>query len=242
MSAHGGNGGGVGVGVGVGVADRRSQRVTPFWILQATEILSVVALAYLSLHVSRGGVLVVAGAVFAVLALTADGPLGVIRISSRRLHVILAVVVAVMVAVSPVASTLRPDIEGIIILEVAAIGIIRVATLVNTDPQPVSPKGVRGSGTVINARATVARPSAPQRPGRISSPSTDRSRFPTEEGVGSAARWAGRAAGAATSAASRSTAKHGPAAKAQVKRTIRSAGRLVGKAASRPDGPPSKPG
>ena len=63
MSAHGGNGGGVGVGVGVGVADRRSQRVTPFWILQATEILSVVALAYLSLHVSRGGVLVVAGAV-----------------------------------------------------------------------------------------------------------------------------------------------------------------------------------
>ncbi len=238
MSAHGGNG----VGRGVGVADRRSQRVAPFWILQATEILSVMTLAYLSLHVSRGGVLAVAGAVFAALALTADGPLGILRISGRKLHVILVSAVAVIVAVSPVVSTIRPDIEGIIILEVAAIGIIRLATLVNTDPRPANPNGVGGSGAVINARARVADPSAPERRGRNASPSTGRSRPPAEEGVSSAARRAGRAAGAATSAASRSTAKHGPIAKAQVKRTIRSAGRLAGKAASRPDGPRSKPG
>ena len=160
MSAHGGNR----VGRGVGVADRRSQRVAPFWILQATEILSVVGLADLSLHVSRGGVLAVAGGVFAALALAADGPLGILRICGRKLHVILVSAVAVIVAVSPVVSALRPDIEGIIILEVAAIGIIRLATLVNTDPRPVSPKGVGGSGTVINARARVAprrRPNGP---------------------------------------------------------------------------------
>lgn len=238
MSADGGD---PGIG-GTVPPGRHTQRIVPFWVLQATEILSVVGLADLSLHVSRGGVLAVAGGVFAALALAADGPLGILRICGRKLHVILVSAVAVIVAVSPVVSALRPDIEGIIILEVATIGIIRLATLVSTDPRPVSPKGVGGSGTVINARARVAPPSAPERPGRTASPSTGRSRFPTEEGVGSAARWAGRAAGAATSAAARSTAKHGPTAKAQVKRTIRSAGRLVGKAASRPDGPPSKPG
>jgi hypothetical protein len=247
MSAHRAE---VGTG-GVGAAVTPSSRVTPFWVLQLAEILSVLALADLSLHVSRGGVLSVAGAVFAALALTSDGPLGVIRIFSRRLHVRLVVVAAVVVAVSPVISVIRPDVEGIIILEVVAVGIIRLATLVNSDPSPVRPKGVRRSGRVVDAIATarVAPPepssAARSRP-EASRPSGSpgRSFRPTEEGVASAARWAGRAAGAAGSAASRTTAKHGPATKAQAKRTIRTAGRLVGRArsASRPDGPTSEPG
>ena len=234
---------------GVGTPVRNSQRVTPFWILQVAEILSVLALADLSLHVSRGGVLSVAGGVFAALALTADGPLGVFRIFGRRLHVKLVVVAGALVAVSPVVSAIRPDIEGIIILELVAIGIIRLATLVNSDPRPARSKGVRGSHPVVDATATVApsssartRPAASPPPGSPDSPG--RSFLPTEETVGTAARWAGRATGAAASAASRSSAKHGPNAKAQAKRTIRTAGRLVGRAraTSRPDAPTSEPG
>ncbi|MGH9097090.1 MAG: hypothetical protein ACRDWB_06670 [Acidimicrobiales bacterium] len=242
MNAHrAGHGAG-----GVGAAVAPSPRVIPFWILQLAEILSVLALADLSLHVSRGGVLAVAGAVFAALALTADGPLGVIRIFGRRLHVGMAVVAAVLVAVSPVIPSIRPDIEGIIILELVAVGIIRLATLVNRDPGPVRPNGIRGSGPVLDATATVAPPTS-ARPGPDPSPppgSPGRSFLPTEESVGTAARWAGRAAGAASSAASRTSAKHGPATKAQAKRTIRTAGRLVGRARaeSRPDGPTSEPG
>jgi hypothetical protein len=242
MRAHGADPGAGGADTAV----RRSQRVTPFWILQVAEILSVLALADLSLHVSRGGALSVAGGVFAALALTADGPLGVLRIFSRRLHVKLVVAAAGLVAVSPVVSAIRPDIEGIIILEVVAVGIIRLATLVNSDPPPARTKGVRGSRRVVHATARVApSSSARTRPAASgTSGSPGRSFLPTEESVGTAARWAGRATGAAASAASRSTAKHGPNAKAQARRTIRTAGRLVGRAraTSRPDAPTSEPG
>jgi len=243
MRAHGTNRGAVGGGIGTAV--RSSPRVTPFWVLQVAEILSVLALADLSLHVSRGGVLAVGGAVFAALALTAAGPFGIIRIFGRRLHVILVVVAAFLIALSPVVAAIRPDVEGIIILEIVAVGIIRLATLVNTDPRRARPKGVRGSGPVVDATATVAA-STPARTGAAPSPSSPsgRSFLPTEERVGTAARWAGRAAGAATSAASRSTAKHGPAARVQAKRTIRTTGRLVGRAraTSRPDQPSSEAG
>ncbi|HWE71310.1 MAG TPA: hypothetical protein VG205_13160 [Acidimicrobiales bacterium] len=243
----------------VGQTVPRSPRITPFWILQAAEILSLLALADLSLHVDRGGVLAVSGGVFAALALTTDGPLGLIRIAGRKLHVLLVVVAAVLVALSPIVSPLRSDIEGILILEVAAIGIIRLATLVNTDPRPARPRGPRGSRRVVEASATAspataspataspaiaptAPPRASTRPERSPSPSPSasirRTLLPSPESVGAAARWAGRATGAATSAASRTTAKHGPTAKAQAKRSIRSAGRLVGRA-TRPEDPTS---
>lgn len=221
----------------VGPTVRASQRITPFLILQAAEILSVLALADLSLHVDRGGVLAVSGGVFAALALTADGPLGIVRLFGRRLHVLLVVVAAVVVALSPIVSAIRPDIEGILILEVAAVGIIRLATLVNTDPRPAGPRGPRGFRRVVDVSASAPPASAPPAsprpdpsPSRSPSPSTRRTLLPGPESVGAAARWAGRATGAATSAASRTTAKHGPAAKAQAKRGIRSAGWLVGRA------------
>ncbi len=228
---------------GVGAQPRHAPRVTPFWILQVAEILSVLALADLSLHVSRGGVLAVAGGVFAALALTADGPLGVVRIFSRRLHVKLLVVAAVLVAASPAVTLFRPDVEGIIILELVAVGIIRLATLVNTDPRPATTRGLRGSGRVVDTSARVAPPPS-VRTGPDTPPPPGRSVLPSEESVGTAARWAGRATGAAASAASRTTAKHGPNAKAQAKRTIRTAGRLVGRARapSQPDAPTSEPG
>ena len=241
MSAHR-----VGRARGADAAVQPSPRITPFWILQVAEILSVLALADLSLHVSRGGVLAVAGAVFAALALTADGPLGVFRIFGRKLHVRLVVMAAILVAVSPVVALFRPDVEGIIILEFVAVGIIRLATLVNTDPRPATTRGHRGSGRVVDATATPTPSSpAPSRP-VTSAPSapSGRSLLPSEESVGAAARWAGRAAGTAASAASRTSAKHGPATKAQAKRSIRTAGRLVGRAraSSQSDGTTAEPG
>ncbi|HWD52582.1 MAG TPA: hypothetical protein VG412_09290 [Acidimicrobiales bacterium] len=229
---------------GAGAAVQPSPRITPFWILQVAEILSVLALADLSLHVSRGGVLVVAGAVFAALALTADGPLGIFRIFGRKLHVRLVVVAAVLVAVSPVVAVIRPDVEGIIILEFVAVGIIRLATLVNTDPRPARPRARRG-GPVVDATATATvAPSSPAPSRPDPSAPSGRSLLPSEESVGAAARWAGRAAGTAASAASRTSAKHAPATKAQAKRTIRTAGRLVGRAraTSRSDGTIPEPG
>jgi len=240
--------GGPGGASPTGQTVRRSQRITPFWILQTAEILSVLGLADLSLHVDRGGVLAVSGGVFAALALTADGPLGLIRIFGRKIHVLLVVVAGVVVALSPIVSAIRPDIEGILILEVAAIGIIRLATLVNTDPRPAGPRGPRGSRRVIDVTATAAAsaPPASARPEPFPSrspspPSTRRTLLPNQDSVDTAARWAGRAAGAATSAASRTTAKHGPTAKAQAKRGIRTAGWLVGRATSRPEDPTSRP-
>jgi hypothetical protein len=228
---------------GAVAAAQPSPRITPFWILQVAEILSVLALADLSLHVSRGGVLAVAGAVFAALALTADGPLGIFRIFGRKLHVRLVVAAALLVAVSPVVALFRPDVEGIIILEFVAVGIIRLATLVNTDPRPARTRGLRGSGRVVDATATLA-PSSPVPSRPVPSAPSGRSIRPSEESVGAAARWAGRAAGTAASAASRTSAKHGPATKAQAKRTMRTAGRLVGRAraTSRSDGTTSEPG
>lgn len=215
---------------------RHSRRVIPFWILQGTEILSVFGLADLSLHVSRGGLLIGVGVAFLLLALTADGPFGIVRIFRRKVHTMLVMVAAVIAALLPIAPMLRPDVEGIIILEFVAVGFIRLATLVNTDPRPVRADGSRGSGSIVDAMANMGRPSAPSRPGGISNPPEAGSRPPTVTSVGAAARWAGRATGAATVAASRSAAKHGPVAKSQAKRTIRGAGRVAGKAGYRPGG------
>jgi len=201
---------------GTAAERRRSRRIIPFWILQAAGLLALVALADLSLHVGHGGTLVGAGAVYALLAVTADGPLGLLHLCNRRLHVLLVVVVSVVVALSPLVPVLRPDIEGIIILEVIAVGMLRLATLTNTAPP--RPRPVEGGGPVIEVTATPV----------TATPVTD-APAPAPEPVtttGAAARWAGRTAAAASAAAS----QHRPAAEEQVLRAIRNAGRLTGKA------------
>ena len=201
---------------GTAAERRRARRIIPFWILQAAGLLALVALADLSLHVGHGGTLVGAGAVYAVLAVTADGPLGLLHLCNRRLHTVLVAVVSVVVALSPLVPVLRPDIEGIIILEVIAVGMLRLATLTNTAAP--RPRPVAGSGPVIEATAAPAPPvTAPPSPAPAPVTTT-----------GAAARWAGRTAAAASAAAS----QHRPAAEDQVLRAIRNAGRLTGKATS----------
>ena len=105
----------------------------PFWVLQLAELLAAVAFADLSLHVDNGGLLVGGTVAFALLAVTAQGPLGLVRVVPRRLHVLIACVVCVLFALAPVLPQARPDASGIIIVEFGAVGLFRLATLTRTD-------------------------------------------------------------------------------------------------------------
>ncbi len=197
------------------------RRWVPFWVLQLTELVVAFVFVDISVHVSNGGLLVGSAVAFAALALTAQGPLGIFRICRPWLHLTLMISVAAVVAAAPVIPALRPDIEGIIVVEFGAIGLLRLATL--TDMHP--PTRARRSSTrrsdpmVIDATATVT-------PDEGAPAHTETS--PTSPG-GATARWAGRAAGSASTSGRRALAKHRPEAEAQVKRAIRGAGRLTGR-------------
>jgi hypothetical protein len=87
------------------------------------------ALAGLSVHIKHSGLLLVGAAAFALLAVTARGPLGLARVCGPRLHATLDIVVAVALAAAPLLPALRPDITGIAVVEVTALAWIRLATL-----------------------------------------------------------------------------------------------------------------
>jgi hypothetical protein len=87
------------------------------------------ALAGLSIHLRHSGLLLAAAGAFALLAITARGPLGLARLCGPRLHATLDIVVAVAVAAAPIIPALRPDITGIATIEVTALAWVRLATL-----------------------------------------------------------------------------------------------------------------
>jgi hypothetical protein len=210
---------------------RTTVRWLPFGALQAIEIGVGLILAYLSVHSTNSSLMVVAGAAFAVLAVTARGSLGIVRLFSPRLHIVLVVVVAVAVGLAPIIPAFRPDIQGIIVIEFAVVGLIRLATFTQTDSSAPGLGGRRRPSPTIEARAVVTRPPTPPSPGA-----------PAPAATGAAARWLGRTTGAAAATGKRAVAQHRPVAEAQAKRTIRSAGRIAGKitssAPTRSDPPP----
>jgi hypothetical protein len=217
-------------------------RWLPLWVLQVTELVVALVFVDVSVHVSNAGLLVAAAAAFAVLAVTARGPLGIVRICGERLHVVLVMAVAGTAAVAPLIPALRPDIEGIIVLEFGAIGLMRLATFtrLSDTARAVSPS--RRGSSVIDARATVVVPGAT--PGSPATPAPgppgpgSPGWRPSGVAPGSAtARWLGRTAGTAAASGRRAAARHRPAAEARVRRSIRSAGRLTGRVTSRTDGP-----
>ena len=111
----------------------------------------------ISVHIGNSGLLLAVAAALVVLAVTAQGPLGIFRVCPPRLHLILVVVVAAMAAVAPVIPALRPDIEGIIVLEFGAVGLIRVATLTDaTRPDRAAAVRRRPDTAVIDVTATAA--------------------------------------------------------------------------------------
>jgi hypothetical protein len=87
------------------------------------------ALAELSIHIGHSGLLLAAAGAFAFLAVTARGPLGLARLCGPRLHATLDIVVALALATAPIVPALRPDGAGIVVVEVAALAWVRLATL-----------------------------------------------------------------------------------------------------------------
>lgn len=105
------------------------RRPIPFLAHQLLEYLVAGALAELSIHIRHSGLLLAAAGCFALLAATARGPLGLVRVCGPRLHAMLDIVVALAVAAAPIFPALRPDITGIVVVEVAAVAWVRLATL-----------------------------------------------------------------------------------------------------------------
>jgi hypothetical protein len=118
------------------------------------------ALAELSIHIGHSGLLLAAAGAFAFLAVTARGPLGLARLCGPRLHATLDIVVALALATAPIVPTLRPDGAGIVVVEVAALAWVRLATLTryprlatgaeNLAPeQPVPTPGLSPTGATV---------------------------------------------------------------------------------------------
>ncbi len=225
-------------------APRRRSRWLPFWALQLTEIVVALVFVDISIHVNSAGLLVGSAILLLVLAATAEGPLGIARICRPRLHLVLVVVVAVAIALAPVIPSLRPGIQGIIVLEFGAVGLIRLATLTRVPgAEQAMPLGGHRRSSVIDTTATVGPSPATtedQRAGRPSA-SGGSSRPSSGTAADDAARWAGRTAAAAAASGKEAAARYRPEAEAQVKRTIRGAGRLAGKIASRWNPPGDHP-
>jgi hypothetical protein len=107
----------------------RRRRPIAFGFHQLFEYFFAVALALLSVHIGDSEVLLTAAIVLGLLALTARGPLGVVRICGSRLHGGLDVVAGVLLALSPLVRALRPGAIGIVAIEVVAVAWLRVTML-----------------------------------------------------------------------------------------------------------------
>jgi hypothetical protein len=83
---------------------------------------------------------------------TARGPLGLARVCGPRLHATLDIVVALAVAAAPIVPALRPDITGIVAVEVAALAWVRLSTLTRYTRMPSSTgPDVSGAGVAPHA-------------------------------------------------------------------------------------------
>lgn len=202
----------------------------PFWALQVLELGVAFLLVTQSVHVRHGAILVVAGAVLAVLALTADGPLGVYRRCGQRLHLVILVGVVVALVVAACIPSTRPDLEGLLVIAFAVVALIVLGARTTTGGGRRRRRRAPGGGEVIDATATVI-PAAPEPP---AGPAVD----PGAPDPDSVLRKAGRTTGAAAAAGRRAVDEHRPAVEDQVKKGLRGAGRLAGRLTA-PKSPPS---
>ena len=236
-------------------------------MLQLVELGVAFIFVDVSVHVPNSGLMVAAAGVIAALAVTANGPLGIFRICRPWLHLTMVISVAAVVAVAPIIPTLRPDIEGIIVIEFGAIGLIRLATLTDMRPSSRSRRTStqrRHDRTVIDTTAALTPERAAPNPASAPSDSGVGTAVPTtvtastssppatsstsSAGAGGADRPMGRSGRRGGSVSGRrAVARHRPEAEAHVKRAIREAGRLTGQVTSpgdrnRPGQPGERPG
>jgi hypothetical protein len=115
-----------------------------------------------------------AAGAFALLAVTARGPLGLARICGPRLHAALDIVVPVALAAAPILPALRPNITGILVVEVTAVAWVRLATLTRYRRVPLP--GVAAAGVAVagadGTSATTVTPPAQDTPGGATLPPT----------------------------------------------------------------------
>jgi len=82
-----------------------------------------------SVHVGGNALLLASGSVLGLLALTARGPLGLVRVCGARLHAVLDIVVGVLLALSPLVRAWRPGTVGIVAVELVAVAWLRMTML-----------------------------------------------------------------------------------------------------------------
>jgi len=116
-------------GGGGTTATARRRRPIAFGVHQLLEYFFAVALVVLSVHVGRSDLLLAGGAALGLLALTARGPLGLVRVCGRRLHALFDVTAGLLLALAPLVGPLRPGVVGIVAIEVVAVVWLRVAML-----------------------------------------------------------------------------------------------------------------
>jgi hypothetical protein len=100
----------------------------------------------LSVHIGGSDLLLIGGIAFGLLALTARGPFGLLRLCPGPLHGILDVVVAVVLALSPLIGPLRSGIVSIVVIELVAVAWLRLSMLTRYRPRAPS-TGTASTGT-----------------------------------------------------------------------------------------------
>jgi len=212
-----------------------------FWAFQVLELGVAFLLITQSVHVTNAVVLVVTGVLVALLAVTANAPLGVVRICSQRLHMVLVVSVAVIGAAAMLVPAFRPDVQGILVMALAVVAIVALATRTTVSSGSAKPsrrsRRTGARGPVIDATATVVDPSAGAQADDVEPPSP----ADTPDTV---LRRAGRTTGAAAAVGKRAVDEHRPQVEEQVKRSLRGAGRLarrLGGPKAQPNDPPNDP-
>ena len=210
-----------------------SRRWIPFWVLQVAELAVAFVFVDVAVHLTSQGSLLAAAALFALLAVTARGPLGIVRLCPKGLHVVLVVVASVAIALSPILPVLRPDLVGIIVVEFGSVGMIRLATLTRTaEAAPVaSPSSVSPSSAPAEAAPAEAAPAEPAETGAATGGG---------DGAPSMVDKSARTAAAAAVAGRQAVERYRPAAEEQARRALRGAGRSVGRVLRRAS-PPAEP-
>ena len=201
----------------------------------------MVALVFvdISIHVARSGLLVGGAIALLALAVTAHGPLGFFRLFGQRLHCQLVMALSVLLMLAPVIPALRPDVQGIIVVEFGAVGLLRLCTLTRTSEEAATTIGRSSAGgwVVLDARvveSTVVDPS-PAGPGATAAGKAD-----DPDAATSTPRRAGRATGVVITTGKQAVHEHRPVVEERVKRSIRNLGRWAGRlssSAEKPDDP-----
>jgi hypothetical protein len=120
----------------------RWERPIAFWLHQLLEYLLATGLVVVSVHIGRSDLLLTGGVIFGVLAVTARGPLGIVRVCGPRLHAVLDIVAAGFMAGAPLIGPLRPGAVGIVAAELSALAWVRLATLTRYSTKRANPSWV----------------------------------------------------------------------------------------------------